>query len=331
MIRVGINGLGRIGRYFLRASVQSESVQVKAVNSHGSIDSAAHLIKYDSVHGIFQKDVKVLSEGFVQVGSQSIAYSQHDHPQNILWKDVDIVLECTGRFKKREDLSQHIKGSVKKVMTAAPAEGVDWTAVYGVNHQDYKKSYNLISNASCTTNCLAPLAWAMHKHFCVEDGYMTTVHAYTSGQKLLDSSHKDFRRARAAALSMIPTSTGAASAIGKILPELEGKLQGISIRVPVSNVSLLELTLNLSTKTNSVEINKLFENYSKKSLKGILAVEAQPLVSCDFMGRSESSILDKSLTQVSQKTAQLFAWYDNEAGYSHRLIDMMTFIDQQGL
>lgn len=325
-IRVGINGLGRIGRYFLRLARSSSFVNVRAINSHGSIESAAHLIQYDSVHGPFNEKVETSSDKFLKIEKDYIAYSRNDHPEQIEWKDVDFVLECTGRFKKKEDLALHFKNQVKKIIVAAPAEGADFTVVYGVNHKDYKPSYNIISNASCTTNCLAPLAFAVDKVFGIVSGYMTTVHAYTSDQKLLDSSHKDLRRARAAALSMIPTTTGAVKAIGQIIPSLKGKLQGLAVRVPVSNVSLLELVLQCQKRIPLDSLNKTLEQYAEGSLKGILAIEKKPLVSTDFLGSSASVLLDHALTQVYGQTVQMFAWYDNEAGYCHRLLDLMKYI-----
>lgn len=325
-IRVGINGLGRIGRYFLRLSRASRALDVRAVNSHGDVESAAHLIQYDSVHGPLNEEVEAVSEESLKIGTDLIAYSRKDHPETIEWNDVDFILECTGRFKKKEDLNSHFKNQVKKVIVAAPAEGADFTMVYGVNHKDYKPSYKIISNASCTTNCLAPLADVIHKAFGVENGYMTTVHAYTSDQKLLDSSHKDLRRARAAGLSMIPTTTGAVKAIGQIIPDLKGKLKGLAVRVPVSNVSLLELVLTCQKEVSLDSLNKVLEESSQGSLKGILSIEKKPLVSTDFLGASASAVLDQALTQVHGKTVQVFAWYDNEAGYSHRLLDVMKYI-----
>ena len=325
-IRVGINGLGRIGRYFLRLARASHAVDVRAVNSHGSVESAAHLIQYDSVHGPFNENVETTSDGCLKIGEDKIAYFRKDHPEQIEWNNVDFVLECTGRFKKKEDLTQHFKNQVKKVIVAAPAEGADFTVVYGVNHKDYKSSYNIISNASCTTNCLAPLAFIINEVFGIVNGYMTTVHAYTSDQKLLDSSHKDLRRARAAALSMIPTTTGAVKVIGQIIPSLKGKLQGLAVRVPVSNVSLLELVVQCQKNVQLDSLNKVLEEYAEGSLKNILSIEKKPLVSTDFLGSSASVVLDQALTQVHGQTAQLFAWYDNEAGYCHRLLDIMKYI-----
>ena len=330
-LRVGINGFGRIGRYFLRLASQSCDVYVTAINSSGSIESAAHLAQYDSVHGIFQEDIKVLSDEVFKVGSQKIYYSCSSHPEEISWKDVDIVLDCTGRFKKKKDLQKHLKSEVKKVIVAAPADDVDWTVIYGVNHKEYKKSYDVISNASCTTNCLAPLAWAINQKLSIETGYMTTIHAYTGDQKLLDSSHKDLRRARAAGLSMIPTTTGATSSIGKILPKLQGKLKGLSIRVPVSNVSIVELIVQCQKSVETSSLHEMFEEFSKKELKGVLGVEHKPLVSSDFIGNSLSAIVDAPLTQVNKKFIQVWAWYDNEAGYCYRLLDVMRFLLKQGL
>lgn len=325
-IRVGINGLGRIGRYFLRLARTSRAVNVQAVNSHGSIESAAHLIQYDSVHGPLNEEVEAASNESLKIGEDLITYSRKDHPEKIEWDNVDFILECTGRFKKKEDLTAHFKNQVKKVIVAAPAEGAEFTMVYGVNHKDYKPSYNIISNASCTTNCLAPLVFVIHKAFGIENGYMTTVHAYTSDQKLLDSSHKDLRRARAAALSMIPTTTGATKVIGQIIPDLKGRLKGLAVRVPVSNVSLLELVLKCQKDVPLDSLNRVLEESSEGSLKDILSIEKKPLVSTDFLGASASVVLDQALTQVHGKTVQIFAWYDNEAGYCHRLLDVMKYI-----
>ena len=325
-IRVGINGLGRIGRYFLRLTRACPALDVRAINSHGSIESSAHLIQYDSVHGPFSSAVEVSSEKSLKIGEDQVAYSRKNRPEQIEWKDIDFVLECTGRFKKKEELAGHFKNQVRKVIVAAPAEGADFTMVYGVNHKDYKPSYNIISNASCTTNCLAPLVFVIHKAFGIVNGYMTTVHAYTSDQKLLDSSHKDLRRSRAAALSMIPTTTGAVKAIGGIIPDLKDKLQGLAVRVPVSNVSLLELVLQCQRNISLDSLNEVLEQSAQGFLKDVLSIEKKPLVSADFLGSSASAVLDHALTQVYGQTVQIFAWYDNEAGYCHRLMDLMKYI-----
>lgn len=324
---VGINGLGRIGRLFLRQALKNK-IRINMINSPGSIESSAHLIQYDSTHGPLKDEVRISGQK-IKIGSQTIHYSCERCPENISWKDVSIVLECSGVFKKREDLIQHFKNNVKKIIVAAPAEGADWTVVYGVNHLDYKPlSHHIISNASCTTNCLAPLVYVMDQNFGIEKGYMTTVHAYTSDQKLLDGAHRDLRRARSATLSMIPTTTGATSAIEKILPSLKNKLSGLAIRVPVSNVSLVELVVFCEKNLTRSKIRKAFELFEQKS--AVLAIEDKPLVSCDFTGSPYSAILDFDLTKIFQNTAQIWAWYDNEAGYCHRLIDVVRMIKKNG-
>ncbi len=330
-VKVGVNGLGRIGRYFLRlCSDSNSSIQVKAVNSPGSIEASAHLLKYDSVHGIFDQAV-TCSSSHIQVGDQKILYSRHKNPEEIQWEDVDVILECTGLFKEKEDLKRFFKNQVKKVIVAAPAKGADWTVVYGVNHKDYDpSSHHTISNASCTTNGLAPLAQVLDENFGIEQGFLTTVHAYTNDQKLLDSAHKDLRRARAANLSMIPTTTGATSAIEKILPALKGKLQGVSIRIPTSNVSLIEFVVQCKSKLSVDQVHRALNESSKNDLKGILQIETKPLVSCDFLGSKYSAIVDTSLTKVHRNQLQIFAWYDNEAGFCHRLIDVINLIHHQG-
>ena len=329
-IKVGINGLGRIGRYFLRLSqLDSSPIQVVAVNSRGSIQSAAHLIQYDSIHGRFHKNVSV-SNSHLHMDRHSILYSQWSDPEKIEWKDVDVVLECTGVFKKKEDLTKHFQNQVKKVVIAAPVAGADWTVVYGVNHKEYQPdAHHIISNASCTTNALAPLLKVLDQSFQIQEGFMTTIHAYTNDQRLLDNAHKDLRRARAAGLSMIPTTTGATSTIEKILPHLKGKLQGISIRVPTANVSLIELTARCLQPVRVSEVHQVMEREATQSLKGILSIESAPLVSQDFIGSSYSTVLDAHLTKASQDhTVQLFSWYDNEAGFCHRLMDVIQWIQK---
>lgn len=325
-VKVGINGFGRIGRYFLRLCLEEESIQVSSINSLGSIESSAHLLKYDSVHGVFPADVSV-SNNHICAGNQKIPYFKNKDPEEILWHNTDIVLECTGRFKDKEELKKHFKNSVKKVIAAAPAEGADWTVVYGVNHQEYKPEiHHIISNASCTTNALAPLVQVLNMCFGVQRGFLTTVHSYTSGQKLLDGSHKDLRRARSAPLSMIPTTTGAGRAIEKILPSLKGCFSGVSIRVPTANVSLIDFVVQCKKKVGMEEALQQLDKASKTSLKGILRVERQPLVSCDFLGSSYSAVVDASLTKTHEDHLQFFAWYDNEAGFCHRLVDVIRFI-----
>ena len=326
MIRLGINGLGRIGRYFLRLAVSQPDIQVVAVNSPGSLESSAHLIQYDSVHGRFSQEVHT-ENNQIHIGKQKIHYSQHKNPENILWKNVDIVVECSGVFKEKEFLKKHFKNEVKKVLVSAPAKGADWTVVYGVNHKDYQAhSHHIVSNASCTTNALAPLALVLDQSFGIEHGYMTTVHAYTSDQKLLDAGHRDLRRARAAGLSLIPTSTGAATALEKILPHLKGKLQGLSVRVPTANVSLVELAIVCKKEMTVSQIHHAFKQSRQAHLKNILDVEEKPLVSCDFIGSPYSTVVDAPLTKTYKNTAQVFAWYDNEAGFCSRLLDVISFL-----
>lgn len=324
-IRIGINGAGRIGRYLVRLLAGSNTFQLKSLNSSGSRETVAHLIKYDSVHGTLKEDVRVLGKG-IQVGSQDFTYTQSRNIEDISWNDVDVVIDSTGIFKTKAELQKHVKDQVKHVVLAAPGKDLDWTVVFGVNHTDYNPAqHSIISNASCTTNCLAPLAQVMNQEFKIEEGYMTTVHAYTGDQKILDSAHKDLRRARAAALSIIPTSTGATKAVEEVLPELKGKLEGLSIRVPVANVSLVELTLRCQKSMSLKDIRKAFEKYTL-TFPSVLRIEDKPLVSQDFMGSSYSTILDFELTKVKGKTVQLFAWYDNEAGYSNRLLDIIKHI-----
>ena len=332
-VRVGINGFGRIGRYFLRlCSAVNSPIKVTAVNSPGSIESSAHLLKYDSVHGPFEPHVSCSSK-HIQVGDQKILYSRYKNLEECSWENVDVVLESTGIFKEKEDLQKHFKNQVKKVVVAAPAQGADWTVVYGINHKEYKPSeHHIISNASCTTNGLAPLVRVLDQHFGVEKGFLTTIHAYTNDQKMLDSAHKDLRRARAGGLSMIPTTTGAVKAIEKVLPSLKGKLQGIAVRVPVANVSLIELVVQCQKPIHISDVHQVFEEHSKNSLKDILCVETQPLVSCDFIGSKYSVVLDSLLTKKLQNDhLQMFAWYDNEAGFSHRLIDVICYLHRIGL
>ena len=331
-VRVGINGFGRIGRYFLRlCSMTNSPIQVTAVNSPGSIESSAHLLKYDSVHGPFEPSVSC-SSSHIQIEDQKILYSRNKNLEDCSWENVDIVLESTGLFKEKEDLQKHFKNQVKKVVAAAPAQGADWTVVYGINHKEYKPSeHHIISNASCTTNGLAPLLWVLDQHFGLEKGFFTTIHAYTNDQKLLDSAHKDLRRARAGGLSMIPTTTGAVKAIEKTLPSLKGKLQGMAVRVPVANVSFIELVVQCRKPAPISAVHQAFFEHSKKSLQGILYVENHPLVSCDFIGSKYSVVLDSLLTKTQQDLLQLFAWYDNEAGFCHRLLDVICYLNRLGL
>lgn len=331
-LRVGINGFGRIGRVLFRAGF--DQIDIVGINSMDSVEGSAHLLKYDSAHGIFDADVQTESNAMI-VNGKKIHYSSTKDPLQIPWKEwgVDVVLECTGKLKGAEDYAKHITAGAKKVFISAPADGVDITVVYGINHTQYEPSkHKYISNASCTTNCLAPLAKVLNDTFGIESGVMTTVHSYTNDQNILDASHKDLRRARAAALSMIPTTTGAAKAVGLVLPELKGKIDGFSVRVPTPNVSLVDLTFNSAKDLSKDEVNKALEAAANGALKGVLAVEKKELVSIDFNGNTNSSIVDLPSTMVvGKRMAKVFSWYDNETGFSHRMIDMIKYMEQKGI
>ncbi len=329
-VRVAINGFGRIGRLVLRALAESgrKDIQVVAINDLGSIDDNAHLFKYDSVHGTFKNSVTATSEG-MDIGSGAIKVLAEPDPANLPWKqlDVDVVMECSGRFTSREDASKHLQAGATRVLISAPATGADITVVYGVNHQQIKPEHQIISNASCTTNCLAPVASVLHSAIGIEQGYMTTIHAYTADQRLVDSIHKDKRRARAAAQSMIPTSTGAARAVGLVLPELDGKLEGTAIRVPTPNVSLVDLTFNASRDTSVEEINNLVSQASDNDMKGVLGTESAPLVSIDFNHNALSSIFDLTQTHVlDNRLCRVLSWYDNEWGFANRMGDVAVMM-----
>lgn len=332
--RVAINGFGRIGRKLFRAITEqaSEQIEIVAINDLGGLEMAAHLLKYDSTHGRFQGEIKTEGDKLVVNGQKITVLSDRD-PKNLPWKshEVEISMECTGAFKKKEQFALQIAAGAKKILVSAPAPEADLTVVYGVNHQTYDSSqHDVVSNASCTTNCLAPLAKVLHEKFGIVSGLMTTVHSYTLDQRILDAHHKDMRRARAAAVSMIPTTTGAAKAVGLVLPELAGKIDGFSVRVPTPNVSMVDLTFN-SQKTVSIEeINKAVTSAAEGSLKGILAAETVPLVSCDFNGHRASSIVDLPSTMVAgSNLAKVISWYDNETGFSHRMVDMALHMANQ--
>jgi len=325
MIRVGINGFGRIGRLILRAILENYKgkIEVVGINDLGSIEANAHLIKFDSTHGILTHDVKVSADGF-QIGDQKIKVFAERDPAKLPWGEIgaDVVLECTGFFLDKASAGKHIEAGAKKVIISAPAKEVDFTVVQGVNSKDLTKDHNIISNGSCTTNCLAPVAMVLENTFGIEYGYMTTIHSYTGDQKLLDTLHKDLRRARASGDSMIPTSTGAAKAMSLVLPSLKGKLDGTAIRVPTSNVSLIDLTFVTKKELNSEDINQAMKNAAQGPLKGILAVNAAPLVSKDFNHNPHSSIFDLTQTQVvKNKLSRVLSWYDNEWGFSNRMCD----------
>ena len=325
-LRVGINGFGRIGRLVLRAFYESgnKDIQIVAINDPTPIETSAHLFKYDSVHGRFSKDVSV--EGsIITIDGDKLAYSQHRAPADINWGDmgVDMVFECSGFFRTKEEANLHIKAGAKKVLISAPASGEDITVVYGVNHDKLQADHTVVSNASCTTNCLAPVAHVLHSEFGIERGFMTTIHSYTGDQRIVDTGHSDLHRARAGALSMIPTSTGAAKAVGLVLPELKGKLDGTSIRVPTPTVSVVDLKFQPSKSTSVEAINAaMTKAASEGSLKGILGVYDEPLVSADFIHDPRSSIFALNETKVIEgEFVRILSWYDNEWGFSNRMLD----------
>ncbi|MCL2567634.1 MAG: type I glyceraldehyde-3-phosphate dehydrogenase [Alphaproteobacteria bacterium] len=324
-IRVAINGFGRIGRLTLRALIENKrtDVEVVAINDLGSAATNAHLLKYDSVHGILNADVSTKGENMVVNGKEIAVCAERD-PKNLPWGklNIDVVYECTGIFTAKEKAAAHLAAGAKKVIISAPANDSDLTVVYGVNHNKLTKDHTIISNASCTTNCLAPVVHALHKSLGVVKGFCTTVHSYTGDQPTLDTYHKDLRRARAAAMSIIPTTTGAAKAVGLVLPELKGKLNGSSLRVPTPNVSIVDFKFISSKATTAEEVNKILTDYANGELKGILGVEAAPLVSHDFNHDPRSSIVDLAETNVTEGDfVRVISWYDNEWGFSNRMSD----------
>jgi glyceraldehyde 3-phosphate dehydrogenase len=333
-IKVGINGFGRIGRNIYRAAMGNSDIEFVAVNDITDTKTLAHLLKYDSVLGNLDADIKALERSIAVDGREFNVFTELD-PGKVDWGSVgaEIVVESTGRFTKRADAAKHLHDSVKKVIISAPAKNEDVTLVLGVNQDAYNpKEHHVISNASCTTNCLAPIAKVLHDNFTIKSGLMTTVHSYTNDQKLLDLPHSDLRRARAAALSIIPTSTGAAKAIGLVLPELKGKLDGISLRVPTPNVSVVDLVASLDKPTSKDEINQAMKRAADGPMRGILEYCVEPLVSADFRKNSHSSILDAEYTSVLEGTfVKLLSWYDNEWGYSCRVVDLIKFIAEKGL
>ncbi len=332
-LRVGINGFGRIGRVLFREGF--EKFDIVGINSLDSIEGDAHLLKYDSAHGVFPAEVSTEGHNLI-VNGKKIHVSKTRNPAEVPWKDwgVDLVLECTGAFKDKAEFMQHIAGGAKKVLVSGPAEkGADITMVYGINHTAYDPAkHQVVSNASCTTNCLAPLAKVLNDAFGVEHGTMTTIHSYTNDQKILDAPHKDLRRARAAAVSMIPTTTGAAKNVGLVLPELKGKIDGISIRVPTPNVSLVDFTFTAKKDVTVEAINETLIAASKGSMKGVIAVEHKELVSVDFNGNPYSSIVDLASTMVvGPRMVKVLSWYDNETGFSNRMVDVALHMAQKGL
>ena len=333
-VKVGINGFGRIGRNILRASLGDPDIDFVAVNDITDTRTLAHLLKYDSVLGNLEQEITATETGLTVGGDELRVFSVRD-PAAIPWEEVgaEIVIESTGLFTKAEDARKHLRGPVKKVIISAPAKNEDITIVLGVNEQSYDPAaHHVLSNASCTTNCLAPVAKVIHENFQIKSAQMTTIHSYTNDQQLLDLPHKDLRRARAAALSMIPTSTGAAKAVALVLPELKGKFDGISVRVPTPNVSLVDVVMEVERQTTTEEVNTALKNAANEELRGILAFSEEPLVSVDFRKNDNSSIVDAEYTKViGGNLVKVLSWYDNEWGYSCRVRDLVKFIAGKGL
>ncbi len=332
--KVAINGFGRIGRNFLRACQNHREFDIVAINDLTDSGTLAHLLKYDSVHGAFSGEVEA-GDGVLKVNGQDIKVIAETDPAKLPWKDlkVDVVVESTGRFADKESASKHIEAGAKWVIISAPAKGPDVTVCMGVNEEMLDpKEHKIISNASCTTNCLAPVAKVLNHEFGIARGLMTTIHSYTNDQRILDLPHKDLRRARAAALSMIPTTTGAARAVGLVLPDLQGKLDGMAIRVPTPNVSVVDLVAELDKETTAEAVNEALKRAAEGPMKGILQYMDQPLVSIDFNGNNHSSIVDASVTKViGGRMVKVLAWYDNEMGYSTRLRDLITYISNKAV
>ena len=329
-IKVGINGMGRIGRMVLRSIIEGnyKDISIKHINNRSNLETTCSLLKYDSIHGKFNANIKFNGKNLI-INKNKISFSQETSIDNINWKkfDVDYVLECTGKFNSKEKLLDHLKNGARKVIVSAPCKNADKTIVFGVNEKTINKTDQIISAASCTTNCLGPVANILNKNFGIEKGFMTTIHAFTSDQRILDNSHKDPRRARTATQSIVPTSTGASKSIGEIIPSLKGKLEGIAMRVPTPNVSLIELVFYTRKEITKEKINSIFINASKKESKGIIDVTKEKLVSIDFNHSPFSAILDSSLTCVVGKNmGKISAWYDNEWGFSNRMCDLVKYI-----
>ena len=329
-IKIGINGLGRIGRMVLRSLVENKNknIEIKHINNRTNSETSSLLLKYDSVHGKFNSNINYNKNNLI-INKKKISFSQETELSKINWKKygVDIVLECTGKYNSKEKCIQHIKNGAKKVIVSAPCKNADKTIVYGVNHKTINKNDLIISAASCTTNCFAPVAFVINKEFKIEKGFMTTIHSYTSDQRLLDNSHKDPRRARSAGQSIVPTSTGASKALGEIIPELKGKLDGLAIRVPTPNVSLVDFVFNSKNKLSVKKINDSFIKASNKELKNVLDTTNERLVSVDFNHNPNSSIVDLSLTSVvGDNMGKVSAWYDNEWGFASRMNDLVEYI-----
>ncbi|HEX8473806.1 MAG TPA: type I glyceraldehyde-3-phosphate dehydrogenase [Pyrinomonadaceae bacterium] len=333
-VKVGINGFGRIGRNVLRTALGDSDIDFVAVNDLTDTKTLAHLLKYDSVLGNLEQEISA-TENSIKVNEDEFRVFSEKDPAAIDWASVgaEIVVESTGRFTNAEDARKHLRGTVKKVIISAPAKNEDITIVLGVNEEQYDASvHHIVSNASCTTNCLAPLAKVIHEKFGIRSAQMTTIHSYTNDQQLLDLPHKDLRRARGAALSMIPTSTGAAKAVALVLPELKGKFDGISVRVPTPNVSLVDVVMEVERETTTEEVNKALKDAAGEELSGILAYSEEPLVSIDYRKNPNSSIVDSEYTKViGGNLIKVLSWYDNEWGYSCRVRDLIKFIAQKGL
>jgi glyceraldehyde 3-phosphate dehydrogenase len=328
-VKIAINGFGRIGRLVLRAGYKNKDVEFVAINDLADAKTLAHLLKYDSTHGILDAEVKVGNNSIIVDDKEIKTFSVRE-PDLLPWKDlgIDVVLESTGKYTDKTGAGKHIEAGAKKVVISAPAKNPDVTVVFGVNQEEYDKTrHNIISMGSCTTNCLAPIVKILHEEFGVEYGLMTTIHAYTNDQVVQDEPHKDLRRARAAALSIIPTTTGAARAIAEVIPEMKGKLDGLAIRVPVPNVSLVDFVATLSKSTNKNEINDKLREYAKGAMKGILMCSEEELVSIDFNGNKHSSIVDMPNTNVlGGNMVKILSWYDNEWGFSNRMLELLSFI-----
>jgi glyceraldehyde 3-phosphate dehydrogenase len=328
-IKVAINGFGRIGRMVYRAGIQSKEVEFVAVNDITDARTLAHLLRYDSIHGVLKEEVKV-AENSIWVGGRELKVFAQRDPEVLPWKTlgIDVVLESTGKFTERTGAERHLLAGAKKVIISAPAKNPDVTVVFGINEAEYDKAkHQVISMGSCTTNCLAPIVKILQEEFGIEYGLMTTIHAYTNDQVIQDEPHKDLRRSRAAALSMIPTTTGAAKAISEVIPEMKGRLDGIAIRVPVPNVSLVDFVVTLSKATSRDEINAKFREYAEGPMKGILRCSSEELVSHDFNGDPHSSIVDLPSTNViGGRTVKVLSWYDNEWGFANRMLELLSFV-----
>ena len=333
-VKVGINGFGRIGRNVLRVAQESQAIAITAINDLGSTKNLTHLLKYDSLYGKFPGDIKYNDEDSITVNGRKINFFHQMRPEEIPWKDygVDIVIEATGKFKTRGELVEHLAGGAKKVILTTPGKDMDVTVVMGVNHEDIKDEHEIISNASCTTNALAPIVKVLEEKFGIEKGLMLTAHAYTNDQQLLDLPHDDPRRARAANLSIIPTTTGAAKAVSLVVPEAKGKMDGMAVRVPTPTVSLIDFVAHLRKKTNADEVNAAFTQEARGKMKGILGVSDEPLVSIDYKGSPYSTVVDTLSTMVvGDDLVKVISWYDNEWGYSVRVVDLVEYVAKKML